>query len=82
MKFFKNRFLEFRSIFVTENLLKENEEHANIVTASTMINLFWISVITWVLVYFKVFKVDLVLMCYVLLFSTLLLITSLFVLFS
>ena len=56
MNFFKNRFLEFKSIFVTENLLKENEEHANIVTASTMINLFWITVITWVLVYIKVFK--------------------------
>ena len=73
MEIFKNGFKEFKSIFVTENLLKENEEHANIVTASTMINLFWMSVITWVLVYFKVFKVDLVLMCYVLLFSALLL---------
>ena len=39
MEIFKNGFKEFKSIFVTENLLKENEEHANIVTASTMINL-------------------------------------------
>ena len=32
-------FEAFKSIFVTENLLKENENHANIVTASTIINI-------------------------------------------
>ena len=53
----KRMFYEFKSIFVSEDLLKENEEHANIVTDSTMLNLFWLFVITWVLTYFEVFKV-------------------------
>ena len=53
MELFKSKFAEFKSIFFSEDLLKENEEHANIVTASTMLNLFWILIITWVLTYFK-----------------------------
>ena len=55
----KKMFGEFKSIFVSEDLLKENEEHANIVTASTMLNLFWISLITWALTYFNIFKIGL-----------------------
>lgn len=78
MNAFKNKFLEFKSIFVTENLLKENEQHANIVTSSTMLNLFWICLITWILVYIRVFKVDIMNMTAILLFATsLLLIPSL-----
>ena len=57
MNNFKNMFVNFKSIFVSENILKENEEHANIVTASTMLNLFWISIITWILTYFNLFKI-------------------------
>ena len=53
----KRQFNEFKSVFASENLLKENEEHANIVTASTMINIFWIFLITWILTYFNVFKI-------------------------
>ena len=53
----KKWFVEFKSIFVTEDLLKENEEHANIVTAATMLNVFWLCLITWILTYYNVFKV-------------------------
>ena len=45
----KKMFFEFKSIFVTEDLLKENEEHANIVTAATMLNLFLVILIGWAL---------------------------------
>ncbi len=31
-------------------------------TASTMMNLFWISVLTWILTYFNIFKIGLVIM--------------------
>ena len=57
MSIFKNMVDNFKSIFVSEDILKENEEHANIVTASTMLNLFWIGVITWILTYFNLFKI-------------------------
>ena len=43
----KKAFSEFKSIFVTEDLLKENEQHANIVTATTMLNLFLVILIEW-----------------------------------
>ena len=43
----KKFFSEFKSIFMTEDLLKENEEHANIVTATTMLNLFLVFLIGW-----------------------------------
>ena len=74
MKLFQNKFAEFKSIFISENLLKENEQHANIVTASTMINLFWIILITWALVYFNIFKIGINIMNIVLVFSILLLV--------
>ena len=32
----KRRFAEFKSIFFTKDVLKENESHANIVVATTM----------------------------------------------
>ena len=50
----KNLFKEFRSIFITEDILEENEIHANIVTATTMLNLSLISLITYILVYYNV----------------------------
>ena len=55
----KNLFKEFRSIFITEDILEENEIHANIVTATTMLNLSLISLITYILVYYNVFKLGL-----------------------
>ena len=53
----KKMFVEFKSIFFSEDVLKENEKHANIVVASTMLNLFVICIIAFLLVYFNVFKV-------------------------
>ena len=50
-------FKEFKSVFVTDNVLKENEAHANIVTATTMTHIYLIAILTYILVYFKVFKV-------------------------
>ena len=55
----KNLFKEFRSVFITEDILEENEIHANIVTATTMLNLSLISLITYILVYYNVFKLGL-----------------------
>lgn len=52
----KKMFSEFRSIFVTENVLKENERHANVVTATSMLNLFLIILISWILIEVKIFK--------------------------
>lgn len=45
----KKMFNEFKSIFTSENVLKENERHANIVTASTMFNLFLVILLGWIL---------------------------------
>ena len=53
----KKLFSEFKSIFITDNVLKENEAHANIVTATTMLHVYIIALITYILVYFNVFKV-------------------------
>ena len=53
----KKMFVEFKSIFVSENIIKENEEHANIVTAATMLNVFWMCVIAWILTKLNIFKV-------------------------
>ena len=69
IKFFK----QFRSFFISEDLLKENEEHANIVTATTMFNMYLICLITWTLTYFNVFKVEHGIMNIVLIISTILL---------
>lgn len=49
-------FKEFKSVFVTDDVLKENEAHANIVTATTMIHIYLIALLTYILVYYKVFK--------------------------
>lgn len=62
MENIKKIFYDFKSIFVSEDILKENEEHANIVTATTMINIFFIFLLTWVLTYLNIFKVGMVIM--------------------
>jgi len=58
----KKMFKEFKSIFVSEDLLKENEQHANIVTAATMLNVFWLCIIVWILTYSEVFKIGMEMM--------------------
>lgn len=53
----KEMFVEFKSVFFSKDVLKENESHANIVVATTMINLFLVCILTFLLVKFNVFKV-------------------------
>ena len=74
MKFINKQFAEFKSIFNSDNILQENEEHANIVTAATMINLFWITVFIWILTFFNVFRIGIVIMNKVIITTVILLI--------
>ncbi len=53
----KKLFVEFKSIFFSNDVLKENETHANIVVATTMFNLFLIGLLTYILAKLNVFKV-------------------------
>ncbi len=69
----KEMFVEFKSIFFSKDVLKENESHANIVVATTMIYLFLICVITFLLVSFNIFKVGTTVMTAVLITNFLLL---------
>lgn len=52
----KKLFNDFKSVFITQDVLKENEEHANIVTATAMVNNFFVMLLVWVLNYFGVFS--------------------------
>lgn len=52
-------FVEFKSIFSGSNVLKENEEHANVVTATVMMNLFFMAVIISCLRVAGLFNIDL-----------------------
>ena len=51
-------FAEFRSIFTEEDVLKENERHANIVVATTMLNIFLTALIIYNLTAIGVFNVN------------------------
>ena len=53
----KKLFVEFKSIFFSNDVLKENESHANIVVATTMLQLFLIGFFTFILVKIGFFKV-------------------------
>ena len=65
MKKMKEMFFEFRSIFVTEDVLKENERHANIVTGTTMLNLFLVIFVSWILSKTGVFEAKTISLDYV-----------------
>ncbi len=65
MEKIKGFFDDFKSIFMTENVLKENEKHANIVTATTMLNLFVIIFISWLLSKGKITEAEVISMTYV-----------------
>ena len=69
----KEMFVEFKSIFFSKDVLKENESHANIVVATTMSYLFLICVIAFVLVSLNIFKVGTTVMTAVLITNFLLL---------
>ena len=49
MEHIRKMFVEFRSVFSTNDVLKENESHANVVVATTMLNLFVVILISWIL---------------------------------
>ena len=51
-------FVEFKSIFTSKDVLKENENHANIVVATTMFNIFITAVIIYTLTAIGVFNVN------------------------
>ena len=51
-------FYEFKSIFVGEDVLKENEEHANIVVAATMLNTFVLAVGIYFMATIGVFNIN------------------------
>lgn len=65
MKLFKKILFDFKSVFITEDVLKENEKHANIVTALTMTNLFIIVFVSWILSKTDIFNVETINMTYV-----------------
>ena len=51
-------FVEFKSIFTSDDVLKENEEHANIVVAATMLNIFITAGIIYLLTVAGLFNVN------------------------
>ena len=69
----KNLFVNFKSIFVSEDILKENEEHANVVTAMAMFSAFLISLLVSVLVYFNILKLRAEMTYYMLIINIILL---------
>ena len=54
MKFFA----EFKSIFTGEDVLKENEEHANIVVATTMLNIFITAIVIYIFTILGIFNIN------------------------
>ena len=64
MQAVKDFFVEFRSIFSGNDVLKENEEHANVVVATTMFNIFILTIIIYLLTLIGVFNVNKKLMLY------------------
>ncbi|MBR3661008.1 MAG: SpoIIE family protein phosphatase [Bacilli bacterium] len=58
MSAFKKFFIEFKSIFTGEDVLKENEEHANVVVSTIMINIFFVALIIYLLTIVGLFNVN------------------------
>ena len=58
MSAIKRFFVEFKSIFTGEDVLKENEEHANVVTATTMLNMFIVCLLTFILTHLNIFSIE------------------------
>lgn len=58
MSAFKKFFIEFKSIFTGEDVLKENEEHANVVVSTIMINTFFVALIIYLLTIVGLFNVN------------------------
>ncbi|MBQ9314141.1 MAG: PP2C family protein-serine/threonine phosphatase [Clostridia bacterium] len=51
-------FAEFKSIFTSDDVLKENERHANIVVAATMFNIFITAIIIYIFTLVGLFNVN------------------------
>ena len=51
-------FAEFKSIFTSNDVLKENERHANVVVAATMINIFITALIIYIFTVIGLFNVN------------------------
>lgn len=58
MSAFKKFFIEFKSIFTGEDVLKENEEHANVVVSTIMINILFVALIIYLLTIVGLFNVN------------------------
>ena len=58
----KKFFVEFKSIFTGEDVLKENERHANIVVATIMFNIFILAVLIYIMTAMGFFNVNQTLM--------------------
>ena len=76
------RFVEFKSIFSSKDVLKENESHANVVVATTMLNLFLVCIITLMLVLFNVFKLGTTIMVPIIITTFILLATPALICFK
>ena len=66
----KKMFVEFRSIFSSEDVLKENETHANVVVATTMLNLFIVILVSWILNRIGIIQTEAINMTRFLIFSS------------
>ena len=58
MSAFRRFFVEFRSIFSTDDLLKENEEHSNVVLATSMFNCFIVLLVLCAMCQLKILNLD------------------------
>jgi len=65
----RKMFNEFKSVFTSTDVLKENESHANGVVATTMLNLFVVILISWILSMFGIIKSETLNMTRFVLFS-------------
>lgn len=54
----KKFFVEFKSIFTGEDVLEENERHANIVVATIMFNIFILAVLIYIMTAMGIFNVN------------------------
>ncbi|SEP89961.1 Serine phosphatase RsbU, regulator of sigma subunit [Lachnospiraceae bacterium RM5] len=54
----KKFFVEFKSIFTGEDVLKENEIHANIIVATIMFNIFILAVLIYIMTAMGIFNVN------------------------
>ena len=74
MESFRKIIAGFKSIFISDDILKENEEHANIVMANTMINVFLLAIPVAILAFLGILNARLKMMTYMMIASFFLLV--------